>query len=173
LRCTSEEVSGVLRIYCVTANNLTEKYLLALKCLLAAAALDKDHPKVHEQIIRFNLAIEKDAETLQPKSAEIIKSEFTLLPSSLTPTQFNDDYRSAHRDGARGTLSAIKVQKLLTPESTSSCEKDVAALIKLTSITTEEAKEALDVLRSWKSSEADNFRSSAAAKWPKATTIFV
>jgi peptide alpha-N-acetyltransferase len=119
------------------------KYLLALKCLLAAAALDKEHPKVHEQIIRFKLAIDKDMEAVPPKSAEIIKSEFTLLPASTPLTQVNGEYLAKHKDSARSTLFALRVRKLLSPDSASSVEKDVVAVIKLPSITVEEAEEAL------------------------------
>jgi hypothetical protein len=146
-----------------------EKYLLALKCLLAATALDKDHSKVHEQTIRFKLAIDEDIETLPPKSAEIIKLEFNLLPASTPLTQLNDDYLSKHKDCARRTVSALKVRKLLSPGSSSSCENDIAALIKLPSLTIEEAEEICDILSSWKSPQLDNFRSGAGAKWPNAT----
>jgi peptide alpha-N-acetyltransferase len=148
-----------------------EKYLLALKCLLAAAALDREHPKVHEQIIRFKQIIDKDAETLAPQTAEIIKSEFTLLPASTSLSQYNDEYLSKHKDSARHTLSASRVHKLLSPDSAARYEKDAANVIKLPSITMDEAKEALDLLRSWNSSEADGFRTSAAAKWPNATAF--
>lgn len=148
-----------------------EKYLLALKCLLAALALDKEHPKVHEQIVRFNLAMDKDMEAVPPKSMEIIKSEFKLLPAATSLSQYNDEYLSKHKDSARSTLSALRVQKLLSPESASSCEKGVAAVIKLPSITMQEAREAFELLNSWQSSEAESFKSSAAAKWPKATVF--
>jgi peptide alpha-N-acetyltransferase len=125
---------------------------------------------VHEQIVRFKLAIDKDNESLQPKSAEIIKSEFTLIPSSSSLTQFNDKYLSRNKDALR-TLSGLRVQKLLSPDSSSSSEKDIAALIKLPSITFEEAQEVLKTLSSWKSSEVDSFRQAAATKWPKATVF--
>lgn len=150
-----------------------EKYLLALKCLLAAAALDKEHSKVHEQIIRFKLAIDKDIESLPPKSAEVVKSKFNLLPASVDLSEYNHEYLSQHNDCARRTISALKVRKLLSPDSSSSIEKDVAAVIKLDSITMEEAKEALELLQSWKSNEFDGFRSSAAKKWPDATVFSV
>jgi len=63
----------------------------------------------------------------------------------------------------------LKVRKLLFPESALASEKDAVAVIKLPSITFEEAREALDLLSSWKSSQLDNFRQAAATKWPKAT----
>jgi hypothetical protein len=164
-------VSFTLIICCSALTQLTEKYLLALKCLLAAAALDKEHSKVHEQIVRFKLAIDKDVEGVPAKSAEVIKSEFTLLPASVNLTQYNDEYLSGNKDCARRTVSALKVRKLLAPDSAGQCGKDVVGVLKFPSITLEEATEALDLLRSWKSSEVEDFRKAAAAKWPK-TSIF-
>jgi hypothetical protein len=40
----------------VYVDHSTERYLLALKSLLAARAIDSDNPKVHEQAIRFREA---------------------------------------------------------------------------------------------------------------------
>lgn len=148
---------------------MIEKYLLALKCLLAAAALDKDHSKVHEQIVRFKLAIDKDLEGVPAKSAEVIMSEFTLVPASVNLSQYNDEYLSKNKDCARRTLLALKIRKLLAPDSAGQCGKDMMGVLKLPSITSEEATEALELLGSWKSSEVENFRKAAAAKWPKAT----
>lgn len=153
----------------ITTNIYIGKYLLALKCLLAASELDPEHSKVHEQIIRFKLALDKDSEILPPKSAEVIKSEFTLLPASVDLLAYNDEYLSKHKNCARRTLSALKVRKLLKPDSASAVEKDVAAVVNQPTITMEEAIEALDVLTLWKSSEVNGCRTKAAVKWPHAT----
>jgi peptide alpha-N-acetyltransferase len=146
-----------------------EKYLLALKCLLAAAAIDKEHPKVHEQVVRFKVVMDKDMDGTPPKSLEVIKSEFNILPAAMSLTQYNDEYLAKHKDSAKSTLSALRVRAFLSTESASSCEKEIASVIKLPSITMEEAVEAFELLKSWQSSEAAPFKSSAAAKWPKAT----
>jgi N-alpha-acetyltransferase 15/16, NatA auxiliary subunit len=131
--------------------------------------LEKNHPKVHEQTVRFKLAIDKDLESLPPKSAEVIKSEFTLLPASADLSKYNDEYLSKNKGCARCTMSALRVRKLLSPDSTSSCEKDVTPILNLPDITFEEAQEAMELLSSWRSSEVEIFKSSAAAKWPKAS----
>ncbi len=98
----------------------------------------------------------------------MIKSEFTLLPASANLSQYNDEYLYKHKDCARRTLSALKVRKLLAPDSAGQCEKDVVGTLQLSTVTFEEAKGGLELLTSWKSSELDNFRKAAAAKWPKA-----
>jgi N-alpha-acetyltransferase 15/16, NatA auxiliary subunit len=41
-------------------------------------------------------------------------------------------------------------------------------ILKLPTITWEEAKEAFELLSSWKSGEVNNFQKEAAARWPKA-----
>jgi hypothetical protein len=156
-----------MKFYCSTLTGETEKYLLALKCLLAAAALDKDHSKVHEHIVTFKLAIDKDMEGLPAKTSEVIKSEFILLPASVKLSQYNDEYLSRNKDCARRTVSALKVRKVLAPDSVGQCGRDIVAVLKLPSITLEEATEALELLSSWKSSEVEGFRKEAAAKWPK------
>ena len=115
--------------------------------------------------------MEKDMEGVPAKSLEIIKSEFTLLPSSTNPAKYNDEYLAKHKDSAPSTLSAIRVRKLLSSDSASSYEKDVAAVIKLPNVTMKEAEEALELLSSWQTAEVESFRSSAAAKWPKATVF--
>lgn len=147
-----------------------DKYLLALKCLLAASAIDSEHPKVHEHIVHFKQALDTDSASINPKSLEIIKSEFTLFPASTTISQYNDGYLSKHKDSARSTLSALRVRKSL-PDSDSSCDKDVAAVLKLSDITLEETVEALELLTLWKSSEVESFGLSAAGKWPKASVF--
>jgi N-alpha-acetyltransferase 15/16, NatA auxiliary subunit len=151
--------------------NETEKYLLALRSLLAAAALDKEHSKVHSQAIRFKLALDKDLASLDPKVAEIIKSEFTLLPESASLTQFNNDYLSKHKDCARRTLSGLSVRKLLAHDLAPSADADVVNVLKIEGVTTEEAVEGLELLQRWKSGEVEAFRKAAAAKWPKATVF--
>jgi hypothetical protein len=152
-------------------NALKEKYLLALRCLLAADGLDKEHPKVHEQIVRFKLAIDKNLGDVPPTSADIIKSEFTLLPTSVSLTNYNDDFLAKSKDSATNTLSGLRVRMLLSPELSSSIEKAVTAILTLPSVTLAEAKEALELLKSWSSSEAPSFQKNAAAKWPKSSVF--
>ncbi|KAM3071346.1 hypothetical protein ACMFMG_008938 [Clarireedia jacksonii] len=148
-----------------------KKYLLALKCLLAASSLDSEHSKVHEQKIRFKQAITSELDSVPPKSAEVIKSEFTLLPESVDLTQYNDEYLAKHKDCARRTVAALKVRKLLSPDKATECEKGIAGVVELPNITFEEATEALDLLKSWNSSEVESLRAAAASKWPHANVF--
>ncbi|KAG9244925.1 tetratricopeptide [Calycina marina] len=145
----------------------SEKYLLALKCLIAASALDREHPKIHEQIVRFKLAIDEDSKTLPSQSQDAIKSEFTLLSGSDT-TAFNNAYLSKNKDNIKATISGFKVRRTLSPKSASEVEKSIVKLVNGDFITFDEAKEGLELLKSWKSGQAEAFKASAADKWPKA-----
>lgn len=59
-----------------------EKYLLALKCLLAASAIDSSDLTVKEQISRFNKGLEAKSTSLPEKVLEAIKEEAKKLPSA-------------------------------------------------------------------------------------------
>ncbi|KAK3991022.1 N-alpha-acetyltransferase 15, NatA auxiliary subunit [Cladorrhinum sp. PSN332] len=58
------------------------KYLLALRCLKAALALNKEHPKVLEQASRFHKLISDSLDSLSPKVQEVIKAELTTVPGA-------------------------------------------------------------------------------------------
>jgi len=152
---------------------VAEKFVPALKCLVAAAAIDSENSKVHEQIVRFKQAIDGEIEIINPISAGVIKSKFTLMPPSISLMQYNDEYLAKNTDYARRTISGLRVRRQLSPETASTCEKDVASVVKLPRIALEEAVEALALLKSWKSGEIESFLSDAAAKWPNATVFAV
>lgn len=59
-----------------------DKYLLALRCLKAALALDKDHPKVVEQAARLRKAVGDSMDSLAPKLKEVIEPELAAVASA-------------------------------------------------------------------------------------------
>lgn len=140
----------------------TDKYLLALKCLNASSALDAAHPTVHEQTVRLKRAIDSAASSLDAKTAEVIKSEFSLIPESTSLAQFNADFLARHKESAAHVLSASRVQSLLTPTD----KKAVSSILELPSTTLEQAIEGLSL-----ADEKDGYRSVAASKWPNATAF--
>ncbi|KAK4152061.1 hypothetical protein C8A00DRAFT_44835 [Chaetomidium leptoderma] len=58
------------------------KYLLALRCLKAALAINKGHPKVLEQATRLRKALGGDLGSLAPKVKEVIESELASVPGA-------------------------------------------------------------------------------------------
>lgn len=145
-----------------------DKFLLALRCLLAASKLDPEHPMVHEHTIRFKLATDAASASLSPKTAEVIKTEFTLLPDSTDLAKFNAKYLSKHEDSARHILAVERVRKLLPNYDQQKSEADIHAILALPSTTLSEATDGLDVLCSWNSS-TESYRLKAQSKWPEAT----
>lgn len=144
------------------------KFLLALRCLLAASKLDPEHPMVHEHMVRFKLAMDAASTSLSPKTAEVIKAEFTLLPESTDLANFNAEFLSKHKDSARHILAVERVRKLLPNHDQKKSEADVLAILALPGITLSEATDGLDVLSSW-NSNTESYRSKAHSKWPEAT----
>jgi N-alpha-acetyltransferase 15/16, NatA auxiliary subunit len=59
-----------------------EKYLLALKCLLAASDIDSSNSTVREQIFRFSKALDEKSASLPAQVLEAIKEEAKKLPSA-------------------------------------------------------------------------------------------
>lgn len=146
-----------------------EKYVLALRCLNAASAIDPDSPKVHEQAVAFRVML-NGASDLAPKVAEVLKADFKLIDASADVKKFNESFEAKHKDSARHALAVIKAKKLLG-EDQGKCEKELAGLMKLQSIGFGEAGEVLETLRSWRSSEVEGFKSAAQAKWPEVTRL--
>ncbi|OTA87776.1 hypothetical protein M434DRAFT_399365 [Hypoxylon sp. CO27-5] len=147
-----------------------EKYLLALRSLNAALALDPEHPMVHEQVIRFRQALNSKLESLPPKVAEVLKSEFTAVDASTDLKKFNDDFKEKHKDSPSHVISAIQAEKLLGGDKKKS-EKDLAGVLNLKGIQHDQAIEVLALLKSWRSSEADAFKEAAHEKWPEVTAF--
>jgi tetratricopeptide (TPR) repeat protein len=147
----------------------TAKYLQALKCLLAADSIDSSNPTVHSQAIRFQQAISNA--TLSPKVAEVIKFEFTLPASKGPSSDLNEKFLSQHNSSARHIISALRTRSVLASNDQSKNESVLLEILTLPTITFEEAAEGLELLKSWRSSQEDTYRSKAALKWPEATVF--
>lgn len=57
--------------------NSTEKYLLALRCLNAAQALNPEHPRVKEQFAELQKAVESLDDAQSAKVKEVLKAKFS------------------------------------------------------------------------------------------------
>ncbi|KAI0100575.1 tetratricopeptide [Nemania sp. FL0031] len=145
-----------------------EKYLLALRCLNAALAIDAANPIVHEQAVRFHQEINSKLASLPPKVAEVIKSEFTAIAASTDLKKYNAEFLAKHKDSAPHVVSAVKIQKLLG-EDQKTCEKALFGVLSLKSADWEPAAEALGLLLQWRSSEAEAFKTAAQETWPEVT----
>ncbi|KAI8962934.1 N-terminal acetyltransferase A, auxiliary subunit [Daldinia sp. FL1419] len=147
-----------------------EKYLLALRCLNAALALDPDHPTVHEQVVRFRQALDSKIESLPPKVVEVLKSGFTILDAAADLKSYNASFQEKHKDSPAHIISTVKTERLLG-EDKKKTEKDLVGILNLKGVHHEHAEEVLAILKQWHSDEADTFKVAAHEKWPEVTTF--
>ncbi len=143
-----------------------EKYLLALRSLNAALKLNKDHPRLHEQAVRFQSVVGPVLSSLPPKVQEIIKSEFTAIPASADLKKLNQDFRAKHQDSAEHVHAAIRTAHLLGEDKTKA-EKELVDLLQLKSVTPSTAEEVLATLEQWGGSGVVPFKKAASGKWPE------
>ncbi|KAI0146476.1 tetratricopeptide [Pestalotiopsis sp. NC0098] len=147
-----------------------EKYLLALRCLKQALALDSEHPKVHEQLVYFRHILNTKLSSLPAKTQEVIKAEFDVLDASVDLKKYNNDFETKHKDSAPHAIGAIKTKKHLG-EDQAKVEKELTEVISIQGVDYLAAQEVLGLLRSWRSTEVDGFKKKAAEKWPEVTAF--
>lgn len=153
----------------ITNNYTHRKYLLALRCLNAATALDPNHPKLHAQIVEFAQTTKSSSE-LPPKVMDVLKSEFKSVDLSADLAKYNAEFESRHKDSALHILSAVSAKRLLG-KNKSEVDKQLLDVLDLPSTTFVDAAEVLSTLRGWKSTEVSAFQKAAQSKWPEATRL--
>ena len=155
------------------ANPHTEKYLLALGCLLAAHHLDSSHPEIHYQIVSFAKAMTRSPAELDTKLKEVLQAEFASIA---TPGQdlgvYNEDFKSKHKDSAAHLHAAARVKYFLCGDCKPSTQ-DMIDSLHLDAISLADAQLGLRILEDWKapSESIDMYRSSAREKWPEASVF--
>ncbi|KAL7423428.1 hypothetical protein Q5752_001008 [Cryptotrichosporon argae] len=87
-------------------------YLRALKALRAGAAIDKEDPTLHRQLIHFRQTV-STIELPATSKAVINEALASLVPADLAP--FNAAYLSSHSTSAPHILGAAQAQALLAP----------------------------------------------------------
>ncbi|KAL2215787.1 NMDA receptor-regulated protein 1-domain-containing protein [Thermoascus aurantiacus ATCC 26904] len=151
-----------------------KKYLLALKCLLAAHAIDASNPTLHVQLLRFRKALDSLQEPLPPKVSEIVTSEFeTLLPKSQDLKEWNASFLEAHKTSTPHVQAALTARLLLDPESKSQCEQDLLSTLDLEDASISSAVAGLDLLNEWGSNQAAKaaYIEKAHNKWKEASAF--
>ncbi|KAL9094329.1 MAG: hypothetical protein Q9165_003470 [Trypethelium subeluteriae] len=128
-----------------------KKYLLALKCLLAASSIDSENPSLHEQTIRFRTTLSSLSEPLAEPISSIIGKNFTLLSESTDLLAHNEAFLSRHKNSPQHIHAYLRVRQQLEPKSQSENEKQMQASLDLENIELEEAIEGLLLLDEWNS----------------------
>ena len=142
---------------------MADKYLLALKCLNAAAALDPAHPKIHEQAIRLrktckcpnfltqaskqtNSDVVNDNKNLAEKVSTVIASSFNLIPASADLSALNDEFAKKHAQSAAHLQAVFSVRHFLDANTKSQNETGLTKLLDLEGTSTEHALSGLELL---------------------------
>ncbi|KAI9792611.1 MAG: hypothetical protein M1833_001064 [Piccolia ochrophora] len=150
-----------------------KKYLLALRCLLAASRLDATNPTLHEQTIRFKQALSELPTPLPEKPSSIIASLFTLIPTDQSLSEFNDAFHAAHRNSPPHLLAALRTRHRLDPSSIADNEKALLEMLAAAEIQLDDAVEGARVLEEWGSKEGvrEEYRKKARGRWPEASAF--
>jgi len=148
-----------------------KKYLLALKCLLAAHAIDSSNPILHVQLVRFRRALDSISEPLPSKVSEIVANRFeALLPQSLDLLEWNDSFLASYKASVSHVQAFLNVQLLLNPDSRSESEKDLLSTLDLENVSVSDAIDGLELLTEWGSDQTVRmaFIEKASTRWNEA-----
>lgn len=151
-----------------------DKYLLALKCLLAAHDLDPSNPTLHVQVYRFRSTTEKTGNEIPPRIKEIIALESkSLFDSSQSVSDWNDSFISIHRSSAAHVQAGLRLRGLLDKDSREQNEKDLIETLSLQGMTLAEATAGLELLEKWRSGEevVAAYKKAAGSIWKEATVF--
>ncbi|CAG8552241.1 5817_t:CDS:10, partial [Racocetra fulgida] len=98
-----------------------KKYLLALRALLRAYNIDKENAALHNDIIRFHLAVSDDKE-INPTVNQVIASEkVTLIPENMPLVEFNERFLERNK-GIPHLLVGAKTLYAIDPEKRQEAE---------------------------------------------------
>ena len=155
-------------------NTVAEKYLLALKCLLAIHELDPADPTLHTQVYHFRATIEKSREEMPSRVAEIIALELkSLLSGDQSLSDWNHSFIATHKSSASHVQAGLRVRELIDASSREQNEKDLIETLSLEGMTLAEAIAGLELLEEWRSSAevVSAYQKAAGSIWSAATAF--
>lgn len=153
----------------------SEKFALALKCLVAAHGIDSSDPTLHVQLVRFRLALNNLSETIPETISDIVTKEFeTVLAKSTDLGEWNKSFLATHKNSADHVRAALYTRMLMNPDSKPECEKEFISTLDLENVTLEKAISGLEVLDEWNSSVTtkEAYKNKAHDKF-KRSSVFV
>jgi peptide alpha-N-acetyltransferase len=151
-----------------------DKYLLALKCILAAHSINSSDPILHVQLLRFRLTLNSLPEPLPEKISSIVSNEFEkLLPKAENLGEWNESYMTSHQNRVEHVQAALVARLLINPDTKPQCEKELLSTLDLDDATLDKAIAGLDLFDEWKSSSAvrQAYIEKAHKKWSEASTF--
>ncbi|CAZ82509.1 unnamed protein product [Tuber melanosporum] len=148
-----------------------KKWLLALKCLIAARKTEEENPVVHEQSIRFRRAVDSLVdEDIKEPSREVLTAELeSILPKETDLKSYNEEFLNSHRDSPKHVHGALRARHLLSPEDASIAD-ELANTLSLENLTLKEAVEGQALLADLKVENKD-YNQKASEKFPDAAAF--
>lgn len=156
---------------------VAEKYLPALKCLLALKALRPEHPKYHELSGRFKLALDTLSEPLPDQVKKVIDETFlSKLDSKKSLNESNEQYLTEHKDSAAHVHSVVRLRRALSPEDKDAVAKSVQNLrdtLDAEATGLQEAEEGLRVLDELRAGvdAKEAYVAAARGRWAEASVF--
>ncbi|QSS60684.1 NMDA receptor-regulated gene 1 protein [Histoplasma capsulatum] len=151
-----------------------KKYLLALKCLLAAHSIDPQNSILHTQMARFRKTIDTLSEPLPSYISKVINADFDpLLPKTQDLTKWNESFLSTHSSSAPHVHAALSVRQLLNPDSRSQGEELLLSTVNFKNTSLEDALAGLQLLDDWNSGQDAKmaYISQAQKRWAEASAF--
>lgn len=175
MRSTSAAVCvWVLFLSAANADTWIGKYLLAWKCLLAIHSVDPQNPDLHVESYRFREALGHQADGASTKVSKIVFSESErLFPRDENLSDWNEDFLARHKSSASHIQAGVRVRGLIDKSKKGLNEHSLTATLTLDTISMQEAKLGLELLREWGSSAEvkETYRNRAAERWKQATVF--
>ena len=155
---------------------LIDKILLALKSLLKSAKIDSGNVTLHEQLVRFALAVQKAGSSLLPAVKAVVEKHWeTLYHGQDLPTFCSGFLKKAEEQSSvPHLLSAAIASSLIEAKK----DKAESILFLMTDDNKYQKTRSLEsvlvaqkTLRSMRSSRVQEFRAKAAEWYPKASVF--
>lgn len=157
----------------------TDKLMLSLQSLLKAHKIDANSATLHEQLVRFALAVQKAGDSLKPAVKSVIDKHWGTLyqPHAKDLSTFTAAFLEKNKDQSSvpHLISAAIAISLIDPANNKTKAEDVLFLIvddkyvKTRSL--ENCLLARKTLKSLRSSRVQEFTTKAAEWYPRANAL--
>lgn len=152
-----------------------EKFLLALRCLLAAHSLSPSDPTTHLLVIRFCHGLRAVSSPLSPHVLQVVTAELTpIIPFDQPLSPFNAEFLARHSSSASHVHAFLRARHLLDSSSAKAQSKrDLINTLQFNDISLPEATAGLELLRELGVEEdgREEYKAIARKRWPNANAF--
>lgn len=152
-----------------------EKFLLALRCLLAAHSLSPSNPTTHLHVIRFCHSLRAVSLPLSPQVLQVITAELSpIIPFDQPLSPFNSEFLARHSSSASHVHAFLRARHLLDASSAEAQnKKDLINTLQFNDISLPEATAGLELLGELgvKEDGREEYKAIARKRWPNANAF--